>query len=131
MRSASRSRSKRLKRTCSALFNDWSARDIQPWEYQPLGPFLSKNFGSTLSPWVVTMEALAPFRAALLRPAGDPDPLPYLDSPDNRQHGGLDIQLEVWLQTAAMREAGQPAVRLTHGNAREAAYWTPAQLVAH
>jgi fumarylacetoacetase len=114
-----------------ALFNDWSARDIQPWEYQPLGPFLSKNFGSTLSPWVVTMEALAPFRAALLRPAGDPDPLPYLDSPENRQHGGLDIQLEVWLQTAAMREAGQPAVRLTSGNAREAAYWTPAQLVAH
>ncbi len=114
-----------------ALFNDWSARDIQSWEYQPLGPFLSKNFGSTLSPWVVTMEALAPFRASLVRPAGDPDPLPYLDSVDNREHGALDIELEVWLQTAAMREAGQPAVRLTRGNAREAAYWTPAQLVAH
>ena len=114
-----------------ALFNDWSARDIQPWEYQPLGPFLSKNFGSTLSPWVVTMEALAPFRAPLLRPAGDPDPLPYLESADNRQQGALDIQLEVWLQTAAMREAGLPAVRLTSGNSREAAYWTPAQLVAH
>ena len=114
-----------------ALFNDWSARDIQPWEYQPLGPFLSKNFGSTLSPWVVTMEALAPFRASLLRPAGDPDPLPYLACADNRQHGALDIQLEVWLQTAAMREAGQPAIRLTRANAREAAYWTPAQLVAH
>jgi fumarylacetoacetase len=114
-----------------ALFNDWSARDIQPWEYQPLGPFLSKNFGSTLSPWVVTMEALAPFRAPLSRPAGDPDPLPYLDSADTRQQGALDIQLEVWLQTAAMREEGLPAVRLTRGNSREAAYWTPAQLVAH
>jgi fumarylacetoacetase len=114
-----------------ALFNDWSARDIQPWEYQPLGPFLSKNFGSTLSPWVVTMEALAPFRAPLQRPAGDPDPLPYLDSVDNRRTGALDIELEVWLQTASMRQAGEPAVRLTRGNAREAAYWTPAQLVAH
>jgi len=113
------------------LFNDWSARDIQAWEYQPLGPFLSKNFGSTLSPWVVTMEALAPFRAPLLRPAGDPDPLPYLDSADNRRQGALDIQLEVWLQTAAMCEAGQSAVRLSSGNAREAAYWTAAQLVAH
>jgi len=113
------------------LFNDWSARDIQPWEYQPLGPFLSKNFGSTVSPWVVTMEALAPFRAPLKRPAGDPAPLPYLDSADERRNGALDIQLEVWLQTQAMREAGQPAVRLTRGNAAEAAYWTPAQLVAH
>jgi fumarylacetoacetase len=114
-----------------ALFNDWSARDIQPWEYQPLGPFLSKNFGSTLSPWVVTMEALAPFRAPLLRPAGDPEPLPYLNAAEDRAQGALDIELEVWLQTAQMREAGQPAVRLTRGNAREAAYWTPAQLVAH
>jgi fumarylacetoacetase len=113
------------------LFNDWSARDIQPWEYQPLGPFLSKNFGSTVSPWVVTMEALAPFRAPLQRPAGDPDPLPYLDSADNRRQGALDIQIEVLLQTAAMREAGQSAVRLTRGNSSEAAYWTAAQLVAH
>ena len=113
------------------LFNDWSARDIQPWEYQPLGPFLSKNFGSTLSPWVVTMEALAPFRAPLERPAGDPAPLPYLDAVDQRRQGALDIQLEVWLQTAAMREADQGAVRLTRGNAREAMYWTAAQLVAH
>ena len=115
----------------TALFNDWSARDIQPWEYQPLGPFLSKNFGSTLSPWVVTMEALAPFRAPLVRPAGDPEPLPYLNGEQDRAQGALDIQLEVWLQTAAMREAGQAAVRLTRGNTREAAYWTPAQLVAH
>ena len=114
-----------------ALFNDWSARDIQPWEYQPLGPFLSKNFGSTLSPWVVTMEALAPFRSAFTRPAGDPDPLPYLDSPANREHGALDVQLEVWLQSEKMRTAGQPAVRLSSANAREAAYWTPAQLIAH
>jgi fumarylacetoacetase len=114
-----------------ALFNDWSARDIQPWEYQPLGPFLSKNFGSTLSPWVVTMEALAPFRARLVRPAGDPEPLRYLNAAEDRAEGALDIELEVWLQTAAMREAGQAAVRLTRGNTREAAYWTPAQLVTH
>ena len=113
------------------LFNDWSARDIQPWEYQPLGPFLAKNFGSTISPWVVTMEALAPFRAPFTRPDGDPDPLPYLDSAANRSQGALDIRLEVWLQTATMREAGQPGVRLSSGNAAEAGYWTAAQLVAH
>jgi fumarylacetoacetase len=113
------------------LFNDWSARDIQSWEYQPLGPFLSKNFGSTLSPWVVTMEALAPFRAPLVRPAADPEPLPYLNTAQDRAQGALDIELEVWLQTAAMREAGQAAERLTRGNAREGAYWTPSQLVAH
>ena len=113
------------------LFNDWSARDIQAWEYQPLGPFQSKNFASTLSPWVVTMEALAPFRAPLRRPAGDPDPLPYLNDANDRAQGLLDIELEVWLQTAAMREAGAPAVRLSSGNASDAAYWTPAQLLAH
>jgi len=113
------------------LFNDWSARDIQAWEYVPLGPFLSKNFASMISPWIVTMEALAPFRAPFERPAGDPPPLSYLDSPANREHGALDITLEVWLQTRKMREAGAPAVRLTKGNAREAAYWTPAQLIAH
>lgn len=113
------------------LFNDWSARDIQPWEYQPLGPFLSKNFASSVSPWVVTMEALAPFRAPLVRPEGDPEPLPYLNDANNLRHGGLDVQLEVWLQTPAMREAGQGPVRLTQANAAEAAYWTPAQLVAH
>jgi len=114
-----------------ALFNDWSARDIQPWEYQPLGPFLSKNFASTLSPWVVTMEALAPFRAPFARPAGDPAPLPYLASPANRAQGAIEIHLEVWLQTAAMRAAGEPAARLSSSNSREAAYWTAAQLVAH
>ena len=113
------------------LFNDWSARDIQPWEYQPLGPFLAKNFASTASPWVVTMEALAPFRAPFSRPAGDPDPLPYLDSAANRTQGTLDITLEAWLQTAAMREAGHAGVRLSQGRVADAAYWTAAQLVAH
>ena len=115
----------------AVLFNDWSARDIQPWEYQPLGPFLSKNFGSTLSPWVVTMEALAPFRAPFARPASDPQPLPYLESPSNRGTGALDIHLEAWLQTTAMRVAHAKPVRLSTGNVREAAYWTPSQLVTH
>jgi fumarylacetoacetase len=113
------------------LLNDWSARDLQAWEYQPLGPFLAKNFASTLSPWIVTMEALAPFRAKFERPAGDPQPLPYLDSPANRASGALAITLEVWLQTAKMRAAGEPAVRLTRGNTTQAAYWTAAQLVTH
>ncbi len=113
------------------LLNDWSARDLQAWEYQPLGPFLSKSFASTLSPWIVTMEALAPFRSPFERPAGDPQPLPYLDSPANRAQGAIDITLEVWLQTAKMREAGESAVRLTRGNYAQAAYWTAAQLVAH
>ncbi|MGR4868761.1 fumarylacetoacetase [Variovorax sp. LARHSF232] len=113
------------------LFNDWSARDIQPWEYQPLGPFLSKNFASTVSPWIVTTEALAPFRAKFERAADDVQPLPYLESPANRESGALGITLEVWLQTAKMREAGQPPVMLSHGNAAEAAYWTVAQLITH
>ncbi len=113
-----------------ALFNDWSARDIQGWEYQPLGPFLAKNFASSLSPWLVTMEALAPFRAPFVRADGEPQPLPYLDSPYNRSSGALDIELEVWLQTAAMREAGHAGDRLSRANYRDA-YWTLAQLVAH
>ena len=113
------------------LFNDWSARDLQAWEYQPLGPFLSKNFASTVSPWIVTMEALAPFRAPFTRPADDPQPLPYLDSAANRAQGALDITLEVWLQTAKMRAAGEQGVRLMRGNTTQAAYWTAAQLVAH
>jgi len=113
------------------LLNDWSARDLQAWEYQPLGPFLAKNFASTLSPWIVTMEALAPFRAKFERPEGDPQPLPYLDAPSNREAGALDITLEVLLQTAKMREAGEAPVRLTLGNTTEAAYWTAAQLVTH
>ena len=113
-----------------ALFNDWSARDIQGWEYQPLGPFLSKNFASTLSPWVVTLEALAPFRAPFTRPDGDPQPLPYLDSPANRAEGAFDIELEVWLQTPKMREAGSEGERLSTSNYKDA-YWTVAQMVAH
>ncbi len=113
-----------------ALFNDWSARDIQAWEYQPLGPFLSKNFASTLSPWVVTLDALAPFRASFNRPEGDPQPLAYLDSPANRAQGAIDIELEVWMQTARMRAAGHAGDRLSSSNYADA-YWTVAQLVAH
>jgi len=112
------------------LVNDWSARDIQAWEYQPLGPFLSKNFASTLSPWIVTMEALAPFRVPFARPAGEPAPLPYLDTAANRASGAIDIALEVWLQTSGMRNDGAPAQRLMQSNFRDS-YWTLAQLVAH
>lgn len=114
-----------------ALFNDWSARDIQGWEYQPLGPFLSKNFASTLSPWMVTMEALAPFRVAFERSPDDPQPLPYLDCDGNREKGSFSIALEVLLQTAKMREMGERPVPLSRTNVSRAAYWTPAQLVAH
>lgn len=113
------------------LFNDWSARDLQAWEYQPLGPFLSKNFASTLSPWMVTLDALAPFRTALQRPAGHPDPLPYLDTEANRRSGAMDIDLEVLLQTQAMRDAGIPPEVISRSNAADASFWTPAQLVAH
>ena len=113
-----------------SLLNDWSARDLQGWEYQPLGPFLAKNFSTMVSPWIVSFEALAPFRRPFTRPVGDPQPLPYLDSDLNREAGAVDIALEVWLQTARMREQGLPAQRLSHSNALDA-YWTPAQLVAH
>ena len=113
-----------------ALFNDWTARDIQPWEYQPLGPFLSKNFASTLSPWIVTTEALAPFRHPFSRPATDPRPLPYLESAANNESGAFDIKLEVWLQTHTMREAGVDGERLVCSNFMDA-YWTVAQMVAH
>ncbi|MEO8175448.1 MAG: fumarylacetoacetase [Sphingomicrobium sp.] len=114
------------------LLNDWSARDIQAWEYQPLGPFLAKNFQTGVSPWVVTAEALAPFRKPMPpRPAGDPDPLPYLDDPDFATSGALDIQLEVTLSTQAMRDAGLAPVRLSHGGAAAAMYWSDAQIVAH
>jgi fumarylacetoacetase len=111
--------------------NDWSARDIQAWEYQPLGPFLSKSFATSVSPWVVTFDALAPFRRPFERAPGQPQPLPYLDSVRNRESGALDIQVEAWLQTARMKSAGQPAARLSRASVLEAAYWTPAQLVAH
>lgn len=113
------------------LVNDWSARDVQQWEYQPLGPFLAKSFATTLSPWVVTLEALAPFRVpAFLRPEGDPAPLPHLDSPVNRVAGGFDLTLEVFLSSRRMRESGCPAVRLSRSNL-SSMYWTFAQLLTH
>jgi fumarylacetoacetase len=112
------------------LLNDWSARDIQAWEYQPLGPFLSKNFATTISPWIVTLEALTPFRLPFTRPADDPQPLPYLQSTGNSLLGALDLQLEVLLQSEPMRAVGIEAARLTHTSYRHA-YWTMAQLVAH
>ena len=113
------------------LLNDWSARDIQAWEYQPLGPFLAKNFATTISPWIVTAEAMAPFRMAPpARPEGDPAPLPYLSDARDAAEGGIDLELSVWLQTARMREAGLPAQRITGSNARDL-YWTVAQMLAH
>ncbi len=114
-----------------SLLNDWSARDLQSWEYQPLGPFLAKNFATTVSPWVVTMEALAPFRVpAFERPAGDPAPLAYLEDAGNRGHGGIAITLEVALHTARMRDQGLPPARLSQTDFRQM-YWTLAQLVTH
>ncbi len=112
------------------LFNDWSARDIQAWEYQPLGPFLAKNFASTVSPWIVTTEALAPFRAEWSRDESEPQPLPYLESEANRSKGSFDIQLEVQLETEQMRAAGEPASHLSLSNFRHS-YWTVSQMVAH
>lgn len=112
------------------LLNDWSARDIQGWEYQPLGPFLSKNFATTLSPWVVTLEALAPYRVPFVRPAQDPQPLPYLDSAANRTQGAFDIQLQVGLLTPKMRQAGLDDASICRTSYRHA-YWTIAQMVTH
>jgi fumarylacetoacetase len=112
------------------LLNDWSARDLQGWEYQPLGPFLSKNFATTISPWVVTLQALAPFRAPFNRPEADPQPLAYLDSQWNREAGAVDIRLEALIQTAKMRERQEPPQRLSATSFRHA-YWTISQLVAH
>jgi fumarylacetoacetase len=113
------------------LLNDWSARDIQAWEYQPLGPFLSKSFITSISPWVVTAEALEPFRRAQpARPAGDPQPLPYLFDKRDQMAGAFDIELEVLLLTEAMREQNLPAHRLTLSNTQHM-YWTVAQMVAH
>jgi fumarylacetoacetase len=113
------------------LLNDWSARDIQGWEYQPLGPFLGKSFLTTISPWVVTPEALAPFRTAQgLRPAGDPAPLPYLRDATDQAAGAFDIELEVFLLTQGLESKGHPPHRLSLSNARHL-YWTVAQLVTH
>ena len=111
------------------LLNDWSARDIQAWEYQPLGPFVAKNFLSTVSAWVVTQEALAPFRApSMARAEGDPAPLPYLVDAHDQQHGGLDVTLEVLISTAKMRAEGLAPARLSIGSSRHL-WWTPAQML--
>jgi fumarylacetoacetase len=113
------------------LVNDWSARDVQSWEYQPLGPFLAKNFATTVSPWVVTMDALEPFRApAFARPAGDPAPLPYLTTPENEASGGVSITLDVRLQTAAMRARGEAPVSVSRTSFTHM-YWTLGQLLTH
>lgn len=113
------------------LVNDWSARDIQKWEYQPLGPFLAKSFATSISTWIVTMEALAPFRAAALkRQAGDPQPLDYLASEENETRGGVDLELEVLLSTQRMREQDLAPQRLSSGSFTNM-YWTIAQMLAH
>jgi fumarylacetoacetase len=115
----------------ASLLNDWSARDIQAWEYQPLGPFLAKSFATTISPWIVTMDALEPYRvSAFQRPQGDPAPLPYLTDPHDQAHGGFSIDVEMYLQSNKMRETGIDPLRLSRGNYRDA-YWTLAQMVAH
>ncbi len=113
------------------LLNDWSARDFQAWEYQPLGPFLAKNFQSTISPWVITSHAMAPFRTAQPpRPEGDPAPLPYLSNEDDQAHGALSITLEAHLLTQRMRNAGEAPFRLSTGPASNM-YWTVNQIVTH
>lgn len=113
------------------LVNDWSARDLQAWEYQPLGPFLAKSFATTVSPWVVTAEALAPFHcAAFDRPEGDPKPLPHLFDTADQEGGNLDMQVEVLISTAEMRKSGKEPHLVSRGNFRDM-YWTPAQMLAH
>ena len=112
------------------LLNDWSARDVQAWEYQPLGPFLAKSFATTVSAWVVTPEALAPFRAGIDRPGGDPPPLPYLRDDHDQRSGALDIGLEVLLSTTQMRAEQMPPHLLSASSTRHL-YWTPAQLITH
>lgn len=112
------------------LLNDWSARDVQAWEYQPLGPFLAKNFATTISPWIVALEALTPFRVPWTRTAADPAPLPYLDGKLLRQCGAIDLQLEAYIETAQMRAAAIPPLRLSHSNFRDS-YWSISQMLAH
>ncbi len=114
-----------------ALLNDWSARDIQSWEYQPLGPFLGKSFGTSLSPWITPLAALEPFRVAQEpRKAEDPQPLPYLTDANDQQHGAFDITLSVWLTTERSRAEGIAPFALSQSNARDL-YWTPAQMLTH
>ncbi len=113
------------------LLNDWSARDVQTWEYQPLGPFLAKSFATSISPWIVTLDALAPFRThSRVRAPDDPKPLAYLDDPADVESGGFDITLEVYLTTSAMRDANASPALLSRGSFA-AMYWTVAQLVTH
>ena len=112
------------------LLNDWSARDLQSWEYQPLGPFLAKNFATSISPWIVQLQALAPYRLPFVRDPSEPQPLPYLDSGPNRAAGAFDICLEASLETPHMRRRGAPAHSLSSTSFRHS-YWTIAQLVAH
>ena len=112
-----------------ALLNDWSARDHQFWEMAPLGPFLGKNFCTSLSPWIVTMDALAPYRAPFERPAGDPQPLAYLDDAGNRAAGGVDVQLSVHIESAAHRTRGLPAAEVSRTSFKHQ-YWTIAQMLA-
>lgn len=113
------------------LVNDWSARDIQMWEHQPLGPFLAKSFATTISPWIVTLEALEPFRCPEFgRDEADPKPMAHLDSPRNRKLGGIDITLDVCISSGAMREAGAPPTRISRGNFKDM-YWTMAQMLTH
>lgn len=113
------------------LVNDWSARDLQKWEYQPLGPFLAKSFATSVSPWVVTLEALRPYRVpAFARPAGDPQPLPYLADENDAARGGIDLRLEVALLTRVMRETGQPPAVVSRSRLRSL-YWTLAQMLTH
>jgi fumarylacetoacetase len=112
------------------LLNDWSARDLQAWEYQPLGPFLGKNFATTISPWIVTWEALAPYRIPWVRAAGEPQPLPYLQSQELLDCGAIDIALEVYIETERMRAEGTAPQRLSQSNFRDC-YWSVAQMVAH
>jgi fumarylacetoacetase len=120
--------SKHLFGVC--LLNDWSARDIQWWEMAPLGPFLAKNFATTVSPWIVTLDALAPYRKQWTRDAADPQPLPYLESPANRECGALDVRLEVNLHSALQRSAGRPPARLSSTSFAHQ-YWSIAQMLAH
>ena len=113
-----------------SLVNDWSARDIQAWETQPLGPFLAKSFATSVSPWVVTLDALAPFRCRAARPAADPPPLPHLASTRNDGGGGIDVTVEVWLRSSEMRRRGLDSIRASRASFRDM-YWTVAQMLAH
>ena len=113
------------------LLNDWSARDVQAWEYQPLGPFLAKNFATTISPWIITPEAMAPFRIAQpARPEGDPVPLPHLSDAGDQAAGAFDLELDVLIRTETMRRENLPAHRLARSNTRHM-YWTVAQMLTH